>query len=73
MKLDLLEAKRWAPKAEMGRFYFGENYVQVNISGNNAYYKIVGFEEEIENEDEIRSQLSYFTRVEVRRIYKSKF
>lgn len=73
MKIDLLNGKAWSPKPEMGRWYFDNAFVQVNISRGCAYYKFVGFEEEIENEDEVRSQLSYFTRVNFKNIYQSKF
>ncbi len=73
MKLDLLKSKMWSPKSEMARFYFEEKFVQVNISRGCAYYKLVGFTEELENEDEVRSQLSYYTNVPVSRIYLSKF
>lgn len=73
MRIDLLDGKKWSPKETMARWYFGENYVQVNISNGSAYYKLVGFEGELENADEVLSQLSYFTGVSCRRIYLSKF
>lgn len=73
MKIDLNKGKRWSPKAELGRFYFENAYVQINISNDRVYYKFVGFEQEIENVDEIVSQLSYFTNAEARNIHPSKF
>ena len=73
MKLDLLNGKNWSPKPEMIRFYFDKKFLQVTISKGCAYYKLEGFEDDIENEDEIRSQLSYFTNVPCKRIFPSKF
>jgi len=73
MKLDLLNGKIWSPRRDMMRVYFDKKYIQVNISRGNSYYKLVGFEEELENEDEVISQISYYTNVECNRIYPSKF
>ena len=73
MRIDLLDGKKWSPKETIARWYFGEKFVQVNISSGSAYYKLIGFEGELENTDEVVSQLSYFTNVNCKRIYLSKF
>lgn len=72
-KIDLLNAKMWAPKPELARFYFGEKYLQCSVAKNGkVYYKVVGIEK-IENIDEVVSQISYFMNVETNEIFASKF
>ena len=70
-----MKGKMWTPNRKIARWYFGEKYVQVNVNieRETAYYKLVGFEGELENEDELICQLSYFTNVNHKRIYPSKF
>ena len=72
-KIDLLNGKKWQPSENMIRFYFDEKYIQINISKGNAYYKLIGFDFEPENEGEIRSQISYFANTETNKVYISKF
>lgn len=72
MKIDLLNGKMWRPSnGDMVRWYFGKDFIQVNIYNSVAYYKTSGFD--IENESEVRSQLSYYTNVECSNIYASKY
>jgi hypothetical protein len=70
-KVDLLKAKEWSPSSNMARYYFGKDYIQVNISKDKAYYKAYGME--INNIDEVKSQLSYFTGIEMSNILASRF
>lgn len=73
MKLDLLNGKKWSPSQNMMRVYFDKKFIQINISRGCAYYKLEGFDSDLENEDEVVSQISYFTNIECNRIYPSKF
>lgn len=71
--VDLLKGKQWSPSSNMMRFYFGKDYIQVNISKGRGYYKTVGIEMNEITESAVVSQLAYFTNLECEAIFKSKF
>ena len=72
-KVDLLKSKMWSPNPSLARFYFERDYIQCVLAKNGkVYYKAVGFE--IENTDEVVSQISFFMKgVEINEIFPSKF
>jgi hypothetical protein len=72
-KIDLIEAKKWSPKPELLRFYFGDNkYIQCNSFKGAVYYKVVGIDN-IVNMDEVISQICFYMSTETNRVFPSKF